>query len=185
MRTGAPGVFGQPRRPSHAMFTRSKSPLVSLDLHVISNLFAQVLISYLSTLELTNQSFLELGSGCGAVGMYVAKRGATVVLSDLPRALPLLRRNLLANGLNCSACALPWGARELPQEVAERLPFDVVLASDCSYDFTSPDVPSPSIDALLATARRCGTRAFIAVSRRKNEVEASSYTFQTAVSCCF
>ena len=92
-----------------------------------------MLISYLSTLELAGHSFLELGSGCGAVGMYVAKRGAQqVVLTDLPPALALLRRNLSANGLRCSACALPWGQRELPTEVSSQLPFDFVLASDCS-----------------------------------------------------
>jgi methylase of polypeptide subunit release factors len=38
----------------------------------------QVLMAYLSTMEdslLKQSSVLELGSGCGAVGMYAAMRG--------------------------------------------------------------------------------------------------------------
>ena len=40
------------------------------------------------------------------------------------------------------------------------------------YDFVNPETPSPSIDALLSTARSLGRRALICVSRRPNEVEA-------------
>ncbi|CAL1153863.1 unnamed protein product [Cladocopium goreaui] len=57
------------------------------------------------------------------------------------------------------------------EEVQCHRPFDLVLAADCSYDFVTPELPC-SIDALLATARACGKRALICVSRRKNEVEA-------------
>ena len=36
----------------------------------------------------------------------------------------------------------------------------------------NPETPSPSIDALLTSARSLGRRALICVSRRPNEVEA-------------
>ena len=119
-------------------------------------------MAYLGTLDdtlLKQSSILELGSGCGAVGMYAALRGQKgggdigkpvcliclpchalilwkfdlqvaqkeasfpayqtspfflagarpVVLSDVKEALPLLKRNVVANHLNscCSTCALP------------------------------------------------------------------------------
>eukprot|EP00435_Cladocopium_sp_Y103_P074792 s151_g51.t1 len=140
---------------------------------------AKVLMTYLSTMEdsfLKQSSVLELGSGCGAVGMYAAMRGAhPVVLSDVSEALPLLKRNVVANhlGSRCTTCAVPWGTsvERLAAEVQCHRPFDLVLAADCSYDFLTPELPC-SIDALLATARACGKRALICVSRRKNEVEA-------------
>ncbi|CAJ1386939.1 unnamed protein product [Effrenium voratum] len=141
---------------------------------------AKVLMSYLATIQdgdLKHTSVLELGSGCGAVGMYAAKRGAApVILSDVYKALPLLKRNVQANSLSggCGICALPWGtpAERLSSEVQERLPFDWVLAADCSYDFVKADIPSPSIEALLTTASSFGKRALICVSRRQGEVEA-------------
>jgi len=146
---------------------------------------AKVLIQYLSTLDdakLQGRSVLELGSGCGAVGMYLAQRRASpVVLTDVYRALPLLKRNVQANRLPCEVCALPWGtpvARLAPQ-IRDRAPFDLVVASDCSYDFVAPERPSPSLDALLTTAA-FGRRALICVSRRPNEVEAFEAAVQRA-----
>ncbi|CAJ1386942.1 unnamed protein product [Effrenium voratum] len=125
---------------------------------------AKVLMSYLATIQdgdLKHTSVLELGSGCGAVGMYAAKRGAApVILSDVYKALPLLKRNVQANSLSggCGICALPWGtpAERLSSEVQERLPFDWVLAADCSYDFVKADIPSPSIEAFTASLARMG-----------------------------
>mmetsp|Transcript_116681 Transcript_116681/g.363336 ORF Transcript_116681/g.363336 Transcript_116681/m.363336 type:complete len:248 (-) Transcript_116681:50-793(-) len=143
---------------------------------------AKVLVEYLASLDdsdLAGKSVLELGSGCGVVGMYLRQRGASpVVLTDVYRALPLLKRNVTANGLQCEVCALPWGTplERLAPAIRSRAPFDLVVASDCSYDFISPDKPSPSLDALLATLRH-GSRALVCVSRRPNEVEA----FQAAL----
>ncbi|CAK0805771.1 unnamed protein product, partial [Prorocentrum cordatum] len=74
---------------------------------------ARALVGYLATLadaELAGLSVLELGSGCGAVGIYLQKRGAgPVVLTDVHRALPLLKRNVGANRASCEVCALLWG----------------------------------------------------------------------------
>merc|ERR1719419_1373440 len=137
---------------------------------------AKVLISYLASFDdskLAGRSILELGSGCGVVGMYLMQRGAgPVVLTDVYRALPLLKRNVATNGLRCEVCPLPWGTpmERLAPAIRGRAPFDFVVASDCTYDFVSPDKPSPSLDSLLVSAR-CGARALICVSRRPNEVE--------------
>merc|ERR1712107_497239 len=98
---------------------------------------------------------LELGSGCGALGMYLAKRGANPVLTDLYKALPLLKRNLDANRISCPILPLPWGTpvERLAPGIKQRVPFDLVVASDCSYEFVSPDRPSPTLDALLESLR--------------------------------
>lgn len=144
---------------------------------------AKVLTEYLATLddaELAGRSVLELGSGCGAVGMYLAQRHASpVLLTDVYRALPLLKRNIKANSLPCDALPLPWGTplERLAPDIKRRVPFDLVVASECSYDFKSPDVPSASLDNLLSTAQ-LGTRALICVGCRPNEVEAFDATLR-------
>ncbi|CAE7676903.1 EEF1AKMT3 [Symbiodinium microadriaticum] len=149
---------------------------------------AKALMNYLATMDdqvLKGSSILELGSGCGAVGMYAALRGAKpAILTDVYRALPLLKRNVAANGLGglCRILALPWGTRldHLAPEIRSCVPFDLVLAADCSYDFVNPETPSPSIDALLATAKSLGRRALICVSRRPHEVEAFTCSVERA-----
>merc|ERR1712194_45614 len=149
---------------------------------------AKILVQYLATLddaELAGQSVLELGSGCGAVGMYLAQRGARpVVLTDVYKALPLLKRNVKANGLACEVVGFPWGTpiTRAAAEIRQRVPFDLVVASDCSYDFVSPEAPSPSLDGLLVSAQ-CGKRALICVSRRANEVEAFEAAVKRADLC--
>ena len=54
---------------------------------------------------------LELGAGGGLPGLVCAASGAaSVVLSDLPEALPRLRRGVRQNNLskNCAVKALDW-----------------------------------------------------------------------------
>mmetsp|Transcript_38791 Transcript_38791/g.78248 ORF Transcript_38791/g.78248 Transcript_38791/m.78248 type:complete len:175 (+) Transcript_38791:1-525(+) len=132
--------------------------------------------------EHDRKTILELESACGVVAMYLKQRGASpVVLTDVYRALPLLKRNVTANRLDCEVCALPWGTpvERLAPAIRSRAPFDLVVASDCSYDFISPEKPSPSLDALLASIR-FGARALVCVSRRPKEVEAFEAALQRA-----
>ncbi|EFN58830.1 hypothetical protein CHLNCDRAFT_140665 [Chlorella variabilis] len=75
---------------------------------------------------------IELGCGPGAVGCTAAALGAeSVVLTDLPHLLPLVRSNIEANPLGgvATAAALAWG-----DPVGHlQPPFDLVLASDVLY----------------------------------------------------
>ncbi len=41
---------------------------------------------------------VELGAGVGLVGLALAAMGARVTVTDVAKVLPLMRRNLLANG---------------------------------------------------------------------------------------
>ncbi|CAJ1352322.1 unnamed protein product [Effrenium voratum] len=85
-----------------------------------------------------------------------------VALAQAQRPSEQFERRL--RNLRTAACQrdgehlLPWGtpAERLSSEVQERLPFDWVLAADCSYDFVKADIPSPSIEAFTASLARMG-----------------------------
>merc|ERR1719296_485003 len=55
---------------------------------------------------------VELGAGTGAVGIFLAQhKGLQVVVTEVPNALPLLRRNLQIGTLGEAVVAAPleWG----------------------------------------------------------------------------
>jgi predicted nicotinamide N-methyase len=63
---------------------------------------AFVMVAYLSTLPpncFRSQTILELGAGPGMPGLYAAKRGARSSVTDLQKLVPLITRNIEANGL--------------------------------------------------------------------------------------
>jgi hypothetical protein len=82
------------------------------------------------------RNVIELGSGLGFAGLALARLGARrVLLTDLPRQLPLLERNLAANLPGCShasTAALHWGL-PLPASCCE-VSWDLVVAADVVYD---------------------------------------------------
>mmetsp|Transcript_31336 Transcript_31336/g.86140 ORF Transcript_31336/g.86140 Transcript_31336/m.86140 type:complete len:217 (+) Transcript_31336:128-778(+) len=92
------------------------------------------------------KSVLELGSGCGLVGLVVAHFADRVTLSDGDEAeLPLLQRNVelySPPGCQVRASLLDWGSDE-NQEL-----FDVVIGQEVAY--------LPACVPLLAKAiKRC------------------------------
>ena len=105
------------------------------------------------SIDVEAATVLELGAGCGLVGIAAALRGARrVALTDLPVALPTLRSNLAANGLvegegGIEVGTLDWTASEQPLLESAGRSFDVVVASECLYD---ADMVLP----LLRTAHR-------------------------------
>ena len=90
---------------------------------------------------------LELGAGCGAVGLSLAAEGHELTLTDQPHLLPLLHFNAMrnaANGRPASVAPLQWGnaghlsalvaglrARDFGESVSA---WDLILASDVAYD---------------------------------------------------
>lgn len=83
---------------------------------------------------------LELGTGCGIVGIALAQTitNANVILTDLPEAREIVQRNIdqasRAPGAKLSFLELDWDA-QLPDELQSTLTsVSLVVAADCTYN---------------------------------------------------
>jgi hypothetical protein len=85
---------------------------------------------------------LELGTGCGIVGVTLASvlANCSVYLSDLCEARDIVEKNTtpralqLGSGSTLAFVELDWDA-ELPASfTTAELKFDIVLAADCTYN---------------------------------------------------
>ena len=95
--------------------------------------------------------WLELGAGCGAVGIAASKLlPVPVVLSDQQSILPILQKNLLEN--RCTArttlALLDWG-KDGESTVELKNGFDVIVGADCVFNENLIDV---LIESLLIYA---------------------------------
>lgn len=96
--------------------------------------------TFIGTLLLTVQEtkILELGTGCGVVGMSLAQLfpQCDMILSDLPEAMEILDINIRqatpATNTKLTRLVLDWHA-ELPAALDTAI-FDLVLVSDCTYN---------------------------------------------------
>lgn len=99
---------------------------------------------------------IELGSGCGIVGIGLAQLlpDCQVLLTDLPEAEEIITRNIKASTVpessSVSFRVLDWEA-PIPASVADRY-FDLILVSDCTYN-------SDSIPALVKTLSALAKRS--------------------------
>jgi len=92
---------------------------------------------------------IELGSGCGIVGLELAHTYPTsdVLLTDLPEAMAILNHNVQSARFasergQIATTVLDWD-NALPDEVSSKH-WDVIIVSDCTYN-------SDSIPALVKT----------------------------------
>ncbi|KAG0649913.1 non sense mediated decay family [Hyphodiscus hymeniophilus] len=119
---------------------------------------AQKLPILKKALQRPNLRVLELGAGCGIVGITLASSIAlhSVLLSDLPAASSILSRNLSTLPLpirpKLSSQVLDWSS-SLPSNVASTR-WDLVLVADCTYN---PDV----VPDLVATLGRIVERRVV------------------------
>ena len=95
---------------------------------------ALLLAEYLDTqrlVDLTACRVLELGAGCGVVGLVASRLGAkSVTLTDLAVALPTLSHNVGMNA-ECrfvTVCELDWRTQSAVES------HDLIIASECIYD---------------------------------------------------
>jgi len=124
-------------------------------------------------------SCVELGAGCGLVGLTLAALGGDVVITDLPENLRLLRANVRANSSVASRVVprvrpLTWGVR-LSAELLSQAPYDLVVATDVFYARESMpalvdtllELSGPSSAILLAAGRnRHAETEFFSLARK-------------------
>ncbi|KAI9015447.1 putative methyltransferase-domain-containing protein [Hyaloraphidium curvatum] len=133
------------------------------------------------------RTVLELGSGTGFVGIVAASLGGTgaawepqVTITDLDIFVPLVEHNVRLNldpaeADRVTAAPLHWG-EPLPAAIRSRLPFDLILLSDCIYleslfdilvdtlcDLTDPVAE----EAANGRSSRSGTEIWIAYKKRR------------------
>ncbi|KAL9123969.1 MAG: hypothetical protein Q9217_006655 [Psora testacea] len=125
--------------------------------------------SFASLLEMRHKCglrILELGSGCGIVGIWMATSfpNTQVVLTDLPEAMEILGINVnharVAMGSRLEKAVLDWD-EELPEDIVTRT-FDLIIVSDCTYNCDSV----PALVKTLATLIGQSFRALIVVSMK-------------------
>jgi predicted nicotinamide N-methyase len=103
--------------------------------------------------DLRGKRVVELGCGLAAPSIAAARGGADVIATDGDvDALGLVERNAAANNVQLEATTLDWGD---PDELVERGPFDLVLASDILYE-------RPSVAMLLELIPRLAPVAWVA-----------------------
>ena len=103
--------------------------------------------------DLRGKRVVELGCGLGVPSIAAALGGAKVIATDGDiDALAVVRRNAEANDVEVETAAVDWAD---PDELVERGPFDLVLASDVFYE-------RPSIALLLNLLPRLAPVAWVA-----------------------
>jgi len=103
--------------------------------------------------DLPGLRVVELGCGLAVPSLAAARGGAEVIATDGDiDALSLVGRNAEANDIELETAAVDWAD---PDELVERGPFDLVLASDVLYE-------RPSVALLLNLLPRLAPVAWIA-----------------------
>eukprot|EP01090_Pellita_catalonica_P005771 TRINITY_DN15_c0_g1_i1.p2 TRINITY_DN15_c0_g1~~TRINITY_DN15_c0_g1_i1.p2 ORF type:complete len:235 (-),score=32.89 TRINITY_DN15_c0_g1_i1:933-1637(-) len=76
------------------------------------------------------KKILELGAGCGLVGIVLGVAGAKVILTDLPEALPHLKQNANKHpAADIAVAELKWGEQSSLRKFSNTH-FDMIVASD-------------------------------------------------------
>jgi predicted nicotinamide N-methyase len=127
----------------------------------------QLLNSGKSTLQV-----VELGAGCGIVGIALATMLANceVLLTDLPEVSEIVTRNINEASPKSSASikfqTLDW---DDPTPNLTRGPIDLILVSDCTYNADS----LPALVSVLNRLVRGSPEAMVLVAlKRRHESEA-------------
>jgi predicted nicotinamide N-methyase len=128
-------------------------------------------------LALAGARVVELGCGLALPSLVAARAGASVLATDGdPDALPLVERNAAENGVAVETACVDWAACDT---LADRGPFDLVLAADVLYERASVGLllsllPRLGGEVLLADPGRPAAEAFLEGARRSWSVASSS-----------
>lgn len=104
------------------------------------------------------KTVLDLGCGCGVVGIAAAKAGAVrIIANDIdPVALEIVRRNAAANAVSLEPCPFDLTEKQDDSTV------DIIFVADMFYHRTA----SAALVAFLRQAQKKGTAVLIADSNR-------------------
>ena len=108
---------------------------------------------------------LELGSGTGLAGLAAGAAGASsLLLTDLPPVLPLLRSNVSRNSFIQTTTpvvvsSFEWGLNVAPSGV------DVILAADCCYHASHPVPLSRTVVASMVRGDEPAERAILSCEK--------------------
>ncbi|KAL4940674.1 hypothetical protein BDV06DRAFT_223888 [Aspergillus oleicola] len=118
-------------------------------------------------------NIIELGSGCGMVGIVLARLlpQCSILLTDLPEVEEIITKNISvaqpAPGSEIRYRPLGW-EEELPEDLFDTPTIDLVLVSDCTYNADS----LPALVSVLSRLVRRSPRALILVAlKRRHESE--------------
>eukprot|EP00579_Thalassiosira_antarctica_P028672 CAMPEP_0202006512 /NCGR_PEP_ID=MMETSP0905-20130828/11238_1 /ASSEMBLY_ACC=CAM_ASM_000554 /TAXON_ID=420261 /ORGANISM="Thalassiosira antarctica, Strain CCMP982" /LENGTH=186 /DNA_ID=CAMNT_0048564271 /DNA_START=329 /DNA_END=887 /DNA_ORIENTATION=- len=148
---------------------------------MISMNYHQSKVSGKETEIVRNKTVLELGSGCGLVGIASGILGANeVVMTDLPYALPLMRENVERNKSSWKGKDLPCQRIECKEcdwfqpppinilfgNANEEVHPDVILVADCVW--LSPLI-APLLQTLKTYTVDASTKVIITYQQRGRE----------------
>ncbi|XP_069828353.1 EEF1A lysine methyltransferase 3 [Dendropsophus ebraccatus] len=117
------------------------------------------------------KKIIELGAGTGIVGILVSLLGGRVTVTDLPHALPQIRKNVSVNVSSDhipNVSALSWGIDQVhfPQD------YDLVLGADIVY-------LKETYDLLIQTLQHlCGPQTTIFLSSKMRKEHGTVDFFQ-------
>lgn len=118
------------------------------------------------------KSVLELGAGCGYIGIVAAKMGGVVTVTDRIDHIQHLQRNVEMNGLEYSmrVAELEW-AEPMAADVPAH--FDWILASDCVYE---EDSHRPLAQTLETFCRPDGATVVLISQETRSDKHSSFFT---------
>lgn len=130
---------------------------------------------------------VELGSGCGIVGISLAQTlpNCNVVLTDLPEVEDIVTQNISvsqpAPASRVTFCTLDWDDEDLPGEVTNGGAIDLVLVSDCTYNADS----LPALVSVLDRLVRASPDVLILVAlKRRHDSEEAFFDLMRGAGLC-
>jgi len=128
--------------------------------------------------EKENLNILELGAGCGIVGITLATQfpSSRIILTDLPEATEILRHNLSLLPPSCKTThqVLDW-SQPLSPDISSQS-FDVVVVADCTYN---PDVVPDLVSTLRGVALGNSDVLVLVAMKVRHETEAVFFDLMT------
>ncbi|EMC91111.1 hypothetical protein BAUCODRAFT_127028 [Baudoinia panamericana UAMH 10762] len=119
---------------------------------------------------------IELGCGCGSVGISLAQSipGCNVILTDLPEVTELVQANIQrmkpAMSSRVRFQPLDW-ERPLPETIQDRKN-DLVIVSECTYN---SDTLQPLVSTLQALTVRSPKAVIVVSTKTRHESEAAFF----------